>query len=258
MMRTPTIKATLERRILVNYRVKPEALASAVPPPFRPLLVGGQGVAGICLIRLSGIRPAGLPGALGLRSENAAHRVAVEWDTPAGPASGVYIPRRDTSSRLTVLLGGRAFPGWHHQARFLVEEGDGSYRVEMSSRDGELELAVSAHRTEKPMPGSVFESLDEASAFFRNAPLGYAATPNDAVFDGVALTTTTWAIAPLHLDELRSSFFEDSERFGPGAAVADSAFLMSNLDTTWRSQPPLVASAVPTCGARPAAVPAAR
>ena len=113
MRRTPTIKATVERRILVNYRVEPAALAAALPPPFRPLLVGGHGVAGICLIRLIGIRPAGLPAALGLRSENAAHRVAVQWDTPAGPASGVYIPRRDTSSRLTTLLGGRAFPVLH-------------------------------------------------------------------------------------------------------------------------------------------------
>ena len=253
MMRTPTIKATMERRILVNYRVDPEVLASVLPPPFRPLLVGGHGVAGICLIRLSGIRPAGFPAALGLSSENAAHRVAVEWDTPTGPASGVYIPRRDTSSRLTVLIGGRAFPGWHHQARFHVEEGDGSYRVAMSSRDGDLQLAVSARRAEETMPGSVFGSLEAASAFFRNAPLGYAVTPNGAVFDGVALTTTAWAITPLRLDEVQSSFFEDGDRFGPGAAVADSAFLMSNLDTTWRAQPPLVASAVPPLGAVPAA-----
>lgn len=258
MMRTPTIKATIERRILVNYRLDPQALSSVLPPPFRPLLVDGHGVAGICLIRLSGIRPAGFPAPLGVSSENAAHRVAVEWDTPAGPASGVYIPRRDTSSRLIVLLGGRAFPGWHHQARFHVEEGGGSYRVEMASRDGDVQLAVAAQRAEEPMPGSVFGSLEAASAFFRNAPLGYAATPNEAVFDGVALTTTAWAITPLRLDEVRSSFFENSGRFGPGAAVADSAFLMSNLDTTWRAQAPLLASGAPRLGADPAAVPAAR
>lgn len=258
MIRTPTIKATMERRILVNYRVEPGVLASVLPPPFRPLLVGGHGVAGICLIRLSGIRPASFPASLGLSSENAAHRVAVEWDTPAGPASGVYIPRRDTSSRLTVLLGGRAFPGWHRHARFHALEGDGSYRVEMMSRDGALQLAVSAHRTEEVMADSVFGSLQEASAFFRNAPIGYAATPNRAVFDGVGLTTKAWAIAPLQLDEVRSSYFEDTERFRPGAAVPDSAFLMSNLDTTWRAQPPLVASAVSPLGADPAPVPAAR
>jgi hypothetical protein len=79
-MRPPTLAATIERRILVNYRVDPDVLALLLPPPFRPVVVGGYGIAGICLIRLSGVRPAGVPRALGVTSENAAHRVAVEWD----------------------------------------------------------------------------------------------------------------------------------------------------------------------------------
>ena len=99
-MRASAIKATMQRRILVNYRVEPEALAAVLPAPFRPALVGGYGVAGICLIRMGSIRPSGLPAVMGVTSENAAHRVAVEWDTPEGPVTGVYIPRRDTSSRL--------------------------------------------------------------------------------------------------------------------------------------------------------------
>jgi hypothetical protein len=117
-VRTPTIQATIQRRILVNYRVDPDVLSLLLPEPFRPVLVGGYGVAGICLIRLGGIRPAGLPAAVGVTSENAAHRVAVEWDTADGAAQGVYIPRRDTSSRLAVLLGGRLYPGWQHRACF--------------------------------------------------------------------------------------------------------------------------------------------
>ena len=232
----------MQRRILVNYRVEPEALASVLPAPFRPALVSGYGIAGICLIRLGGIRPSGVPAALGVTSENAAHRVAVEWDTPDGPVTGVYIPRRDTSSRLSVLLGGRVFPGWQHQARFRTDEHDDSYRVELSSRDGEVEVTVAAHRADRVMDGSVFGKLEEASAFFRCAPLGYAATPRAGVFDGVALTAEGWAISPLHLDEARSSFFDDPARFEPGSAVVDSAFLMADLDTTWRAQPQLHAA----------------
>ena len=33
------IRATIERRILVNYRVDPDALAELLPQPFRPALV---------------------------------------------------------------------------------------------------------------------------------------------------------------------------------------------------------------------------
>ena len=243
MSTAPTIRARMQRRILVNYRVEAEALASFLPPPFRPVLVGDHGVAGICLIRLGAVRPVGMPPALGLTSENAAHRVAVEWDTPDGPTTGVYIPRRDSSSRLAVLLGGRAFPGLHHRAQFRVEEGNGGYRVEMASRDGEVQLAVAAHPVEEIMSGSVLGSLEEASAFFRSAPLGYSATTKEGAFDGVELTTDHWSISPLHLDQVRSSFFDDPVRFGRGAAVPDSAFLMSDLDTTWRAWPTLRASA---------------
>jgi Uncharacterized conserved protein (COG2071) len=123
-MRAPALAAVMERRILVNYRVDPDLLGSYLPAPFRPALVGGHGVAGICLIRLGRIRPAGLPAA-GLRSENAAHRVAVCWDGPDGPVTGVYIPRRDTSSRLAALAGGRLFPGYLHLARFRAHEDGG-------------------------------------------------------------------------------------------------------------------------------------
>lgn len=225
------IQATIERRILVNYRVDPEVLARLLPTPFRPATVHGHGIAGICLIRLAGVRPAGLPPALGVTSENAAHRIAVEWDTADGPVAGVYIPRRDTSSRLTAVLGGRTFPGWHRRAHFDVYEGDGTYRIRFSS--GDVDVRVSAHRAEAVMAGSVFGSLDEASAFFRCAPLGYAATPAPGVFDGVELATDGWDMAPLHLDEVHSTLFD----FEP-----DSAFLMAGIGTTWSARPDLVAA----------------
>ena len=234
-MRAPAIRATVERRILVNYRVPPEALAAMLPSPFRPHVVDGHGIAGICLIRLGDVRPAGLPPALGITTENAAHRIAAEWDTPDGPVTGVYIPRRDTSSALAVLLGGRAFPGWQHRADFRVAEGAGTYRIEVSSHDRRVDITVAAHRAGSVAPESVFADLDEASAFFRCAPLGYAATPAAGVFDGVALATQEWAIAPLHLDEVRSSMFD-------GVGVPDSAFLMAGVDTTWRPQPKLLAT----------------
>ena len=106
----PKLVGEIERRLLVNYRVDPEVLAKLLPAPFRVQLVNGVGVAGICLIRLGGMRPSGLPGWVGRGSENAAHRIAVEWDDHGTRRTGVWIPDRRTSSRLTVALGGRAFP----------------------------------------------------------------------------------------------------------------------------------------------------
>src|SRR5262249_9797878 len=71
-MKVPAVQGMIERRLLVNYRIAPDALSGILPPPFRPKLVGGYAIAGICLIRLASVRPRGLPAGLGLRSENAA------------------------------------------------------------------------------------------------------------------------------------------------------------------------------------------
>src|SRR5690349_9232608 len=97
------LASVVERRLLVNYRVDPEVAARMVPGPLRPQVVSGWAVAGICLLRLGRVRPGWAPAAVGVRSENAAHRVAVEWDGPDGVERGVYIPRRDTDSRLNAL-----------------------------------------------------------------------------------------------------------------------------------------------------------
>jgi hypothetical protein len=232
----------MERRILVNYRADAHVLAEFLPAPFRPALVDGHGIAGICLIKLASVRPPGLWPAAGLTSENAAHRVAVQWDTPAGPVNGVYVPRRDTSSLIVSLAGGRLFPGWQHLANFNVEEDDDRFWVRVRSRDGAVHIIVAAHRTDRVMAGSTFADLEAASQFFRCAPVGYAATPAEGVFDGVELYTNSWNLTALQVDEARSSIFDDPTRFPAGSIAIDSAFLMSGLTTTWHRRPRLFAA----------------
>src|SRR5678815_707165 len=124
-MRLPSISGKIRRRILVNFRVQPEVVQALLPQPFRPKLLDGQAVAGICLIRLEEMRPWHLPASFGVSSENAAHRVAVCWTGPNGAEQeGVYIPRRDTSALFNHLVGGRLFPGHHHRARIHVRDDD--------------------------------------------------------------------------------------------------------------------------------------
>jgi hypothetical protein len=240
-MNLPAVRASIDRRILLNYRVDLDWLARVVPDPFRPLVIRGFGVAGICLIRLRNVRPRGLPGRAGLSSENAAHRIAVEWDGEYGPVAGVYIPRRDTTSRMSAWAGGRGFPGAHHLASFNVDESGDDYRVAAQSHDGCVRVTVAAHRANKVMAGSVFDTVEEASRFFRGAPVAYSPRASDSTFDGVELETKEWRIEALHIDEASSTFFDDVDRFPPGAASVDSAFLMRDIDTTWRPRRTLVA-----------------
>src|SRR5271168_187944 len=118
-MRVPVMRGLIKRRILVNFRADPTTVGRLLPEPFRPKLYRDHAIVGICLIRLEQIRPAGLPALVGMSSENAAHRIAVEWTGEAGKScEGVFIPRRDTGSVVNQLAGGRIFPGEHHAATF--------------------------------------------------------------------------------------------------------------------------------------------
>jgi hypothetical protein len=109
-MKIPIIEGLIDRRILINYQVEKETLEALLPYPFRPKLIENTGVAGICLIRLKEIRPKGFPKNIGISSENGAHRIAVEWEEHGVTKEGVYIPRRDTSSKINAFAGGFIFP----------------------------------------------------------------------------------------------------------------------------------------------------
>src|SRR5688572_13204655 len=64
----------VRRRILVNFRAPPERVQPWLPTPMRPKLHKGDAIVGVCLIRLERLRPAVLPGLVGLAGEYAAHR----------------------------------------------------------------------------------------------------------------------------------------------------------------------------------------
>jgi hypothetical protein len=244
-MPLPVLRGVIERRILCNYSVDLDVMARVLPAPFRPLPVRGRAVGGICLIRLGELRPRGLPVARGFHSENAAHRVAVVWEDPDGRTQeGVYIPRRDTSSRLVVLAGGRLFPGEHHHARFRVEESPRRVHVAMASDDGQVQVEVEGTVAAALPPESVFGSLAEASSFFERGSLGYSATRGGGAFEGLELSCRTWSVTPLAVERARSSFFEDRERFPHGSVRFDSALLMRDVHHEWHGRAVLRAPAV--------------
>jgi hypothetical protein len=235
-MRIPVVRGIIDRRILVNYRVDPEVLARILPKPFQPKLANGVGMAGVCLIRLRHIRPRLLPAFLGISSENAAHRIAVEWEEESERRTGVFIPRRDTSSRFNTLVGGRLFPGEHHHAKFRVQEQDDRYQVVLDSDDRCTHLAVEGHVAPELPQSSVFRSLGQASEFFEQGSLGYSVTGQAGRFDGLELRSFAWKVQSLAVEKVESSFFENRALFPPGSVEFDCALLMRGIDHEWHGR----------------------
>ena len=233
-MNIPVIHGYIDRRILTNFTADPAIVQKVIPPPFRLKVYKGKAIVGICLIRLRSIKPKGFPDFVGVNSENGAHRIAVEWDEGGETKSGVYIPRRDTSLKLNALVGGRLFPGRHHYAHFEVSEQNGNYHVAFKSKDN-TEISIDAKETQELPARSIFESLAQASEFFKNGELGYS--PNHDKFEGLKLKTYQWEVKPLEVVDVRSSFFEDESVFPRGSVVFDNALLMKNVEHEWKSAP---------------------
>jgi len=244
MIRLPTLQGLVRRRVLVNFRVDPDVIQRQLPAPFRPKLVDGWTMAGICLIRLEQLRPRGWPAALGLASENAAHRIAVTWRDTAGElCEGVYIPRRHTGARLNLLVGGRLFPGEHEHARFRVRDAATAIDLTMVTDAGAADVHLHARPAPSLPPSSRFGSLDEASDFFRGGAVGYSAARAESRLDGLRLRTRAWRVEPLNVDRVASSYYADRSRFPEGSVEYDCTLLMRDIPHEWHSEPPLWVSA---------------
>lgn len=237
-----SIQGIIERRILVNYRIDPTAIEALLPAPFKPKLVEGQAIVGICLIRLNKMRPHFGLNVCGLRSENAAHRIAVEWEENGKHHEGVYIPRRDTSSLLNHWLGGRLFPGKQNLASFNVKEevteNQGSYHIEINSQDRQISVALDAFIDPvKGLENSLFNNLEEVSKFFYDGRTGYSPSATHKTLEGMTLESASWDMIPLTVTRLHSSFWESYD-----GLVFDSAVLMRDIRHHWEKEPAICTS----------------
>ncbi len=178
--------------------------------------------------------------------ENAAHRIAVEWEDSTGAQrEGVFIPRRDTGALLNRLAGGRLFPGEHHLARFSVTDSQGHIELSTQSLDAKVSVKIVGDETDSLPASSCFGSLQEASAFFEGGSLGYSVTRDRLRLDGLLLRTLDWQVCALSVTEVYSSFFADKERFPEGSIQFDHALVMRNLLHEWHQADDLYALSQP-------------
>jgi uncharacterized protein YqjF (DUF2071 family) len=234
-MRLPIIQGTIRRRILANFRVDPEVMQRQLPTRFRPKLHNGFAVAGICMIRLEHIRPKLMPQVVGVDSENAAHRVAVLWEEDGETKEGVFISRRDTNSQLNLLMGGRVFPGEHHESTFAVQENGGDISIKMQSVDEAVTVALEGRISDQLPSTSIFSSLAEASSFFEGGAVGYSVTSDEDRLDGLRLKTSEWRVEPLAVTRVYSTYFSDDTKFPKQSAEFDHALIMRNVAHEWHT-----------------------
>lgn len=225
------VKGLIDHRILLNYRIDPVIMQKNLPSEFKPKIVDGFAIGGICQVSLSEMRPKGLPNILGTKSHNAAHRIAVT----TSKGEGVFVTRRDTNSIVNVISSGRLFPGVYKKADFKIESNDKNYSVRIE-QDGNCLMNIDAKVTNEIEATSVFKSVNEISDFFLGGNIGWSQKENEKGFDSIELRTVEWSMRPLQVTNEFSAFFIDESKFPKGSVEFDSAMIMLGLEHSWVSR----------------------
>ena len=58
--------------------------------------------------------------------------------------------------------------------------------------------------------------------------------------DALELRASNWSVAPLRIDHVESSYFDDPQRFPAGTIAPDHALLMRDVRHTWHAHEPLL------------------
>ncbi len=228
----PRITGIIDRRVLLNYRAPVDVVAALLPKHFKPRVVNDYALIGVCMIRFRHLRPAFLPRLCGgLSSENAAHRISVEWDAAEGRQTGVFVTRRDTNSRLVALSGGRIFPGVHSRVSFDVDEG--GERVDISMHDQSGDLVTLRSRKTDAFDSAVFDSHAAASTYFSEDKIGYSPNRRGTQMEGLKLHCHQWETSSLAVEEATVRAFTALSQ----EVVLDHALLMHHIPHDWSSVP---------------------
>jgi hypothetical protein len=229
------VEGLMARRLLLNYWLDPDVARRLVPEQFELALVNGFAVAGICLLRLEQMRPHGLPAAVGIASENMAHRVAIRYREGDAWRDGVYIWRRDTDSLLARRLGGLLFPGTFRDAEFRVREGEETLEMEVLTADGAADVRFRAVLGTEWKWSLLFARLNDVEHFFRQADRGFHCAAGGSQLEGVRLHQQRWEMTAVAVAEAHAAYFADQARFPRGTVGFDSAVLLHGVPHYWQA-----------------------
>ena len=229
------LEGTIARRILLNYWLDAEVARRLVPEQFEIVTRNGFAVAGICLIRLEQMRPQGLPAAMGIASENMAHRVAVRYREGGVMREGVYIWRRDTDSLLAARLGGLLFPGVQRDAEFRVSETELGVGLRVLTADGAADVTLNADFGADWKWTLLFPRFTDVSDFFARGDCGFSCALRSEALEGMRVESLRWEMAPVAIRNLHAAFFENEAMFPRGSVGFDSAVVMRGIPSRWHA-----------------------
>lgn len=229
------VRAFFRHCLVLTYAFPERALVPLLPPGLTLDSYRGLGFLAIAMVQTEGLRPVGVPAALGQDFFLSGYRIFARLRTAKGRSlRGLRILRSDTDRELMVAAGN--FLTHYNYVKCEVEcrEQDGRLSIRIDT-GGEADLDVVADLAGKPAPlpeGSPFPTLQEARKFAGPLPYTFdyeAETHSIVCIKGVR---SRWNPQPVAVQVRRATFF-DRPPFAGEAPVLANAFHLQDVPYRW-------------------------
>lgn len=242
MKRLAQATGILEDTVLLNFRTDPNVLKRLLPAPFVPRLVDGYGLVGILMFKMRDLACETNMGLPSPPSDHVLYRVAVSWQQGTRTHHGMYLLRHEVNTRLPVRQRKRGlFPVAAQPVRWHKAPEAGKFEWSLQTRN-RTRLKVQARLAAYFPPGSVFDSLDQASVFFQKERAAIAPRFQKSVFANTRFLPLNWAVKPLFIESLQTDMDQLGNLFPKGHIFFDSGLIWPQIPCKWQEGHEIVSS----------------
>jgi len=221
-----TMRGTVDQCWLIAFRADIEKVRAILPPPLQPITYGGFAYLGIVVSHLRHMRPAPLPGWLGIGYWHAAYRVYAQLDQPNRlPMQGLWFLRSDADSALMTACGNLLTDFRFHHSK--VYGGRQEDRIKLAVQSPEAPLSVVLKGAPALAPGSPFSTVEEAARTLQYAPVGFSVDGPDALAMKITRNESQWKTRLLGVESISAPFLD------PFDAVPEVAYEVESIDYQW-------------------------
>jgi len=229
------IKARFEASLVLAYAFPADVLQPLLPPGLTLDTYKDFGFVSLALVHTRELRPAFIPGKLGISYFLSAYRIFTRYRTQTGQTlRGLRILRSDTNHWAMRLFGNKLTRYRYQLSKWDVQRTKQSFSVRISTPDHQANVHMEADLSVSALPpGSPFDDLDVARDYAGPLPYTFDYEPQTHSIIRVEGVRDVWNPLPVTVRIHRNGFFEQ-DLFRNAQPLLANAFFMENVPYAWR------------------------
>jgi hypothetical protein len=231
------IKAHFDSSLVLAYALPARVLDPFLSPGLVLDTYKGFGFLAIALVQTRNLRPAFLPGPMGISFFLSGYRIFTRYRTRAGQTlRGLRILRSDTSRPSLIFWGNMLTHYQYELSTWAVSRREGLYDIKVSTPQHRADLHVVAEvdsTSECLPPGSPFDNLQDARNFAGPLPFTFDYERQTRSIIRVEGVRQHWKPRAVSVTVHQNTFFEQDPFRGESPVLAN-AFFLEDVPYAWR------------------------